>query len=407
MNGRLSTAILLCALATPTLVARAGETPLTVPVDGEPFRASFVGADSAWNLTFADGDDRRNLPATELVAWGAPVEPTRGMVVVLAGGGLVVADNVGIKDEQIAGFSSTFGKLALPIEVAAGIIVRPPSDRGAFDKLLSRVLIPGGRSDRALLENGDELAGTITAMDDDKVVLRTDTGAVEIKLDTLQVIAFDPSLVDRPRASGLRTLVGFRDGSRVTAIEMVTDGDDTRLKLPGGIELRAATDSIVALQVFGGGVEYLSDLKPSSYRHIPYLQLSWPYRADRSVLDSLLRAGGRLYLKGLGMHSPARITFDLDGPYRRFDAAVAIDDEARGRGSVEFRVFVDDGSGQWHQRANSGTMRGGQPPRPISVDLEGVKRISLLVDFADRGDELDHADWLDARLVRRKGDKSN
>jgi hypothetical protein len=100
------------------------------------------------------------------------------------------------------------------------------------------------------------------------------------------------------------------------------------------------------------------------------------------------------------MHSPSRITYDLDEPYRLFQAQVALDDEARGRGSVEFRVFVDDGGGQWREAAASGTLRGGQPPRPISVDLAGAKRISLLVDFADRGDELDHADWLDARLVR-------
>jgi hypothetical protein len=35
----------------------------------------------------------------------------------------------------------------------------------------------------------------------------------------------------------------------------------------------------------------------------------------------------------------------------------------------------------------------------VSVDLSGAKRISLIVDFADRADEWDRADWLDARLV--------
>ena len=34
------------------------------------------------------------------------------------------------------------------------------------------------------------------------------------------------------------------------------------------------------------------------------------------------------------------------------------------------------------------------------VDLTGAKRLTLRVDFADRGDELDHADWLNARLVK-------
>ena len=105
------------------------------------------------------------------------------------------------------------------------------------------------------------------------------------------------------------------------------------------------------------------------------------------------------------MHSPSRLTYELDQAYRRFDALVAIDDEANKQGSVVFRVFVDDGSGKWQERAASEVVRGGQPARAISVDLAGAKRISLLVDFADRGDELDHADWLNARLVREKVEK--
>jgi hypothetical protein len=400
MNLRSLTVLACCGLAACSSLARAAEAPQVVPAEGTPFRANLVAADASWKLTFAEGDARRELAAAELASWGAFVEPTGGVYVALAGGGLVVADEVRIAKEQITGPSATFGEMALPIEVVAGIILRPGADRAAFDKLLARVVAPEGTSDRVLLENGDELAGTITALDDEKVVLRADAGPLEIKLDTIEAIAFDPSLVDRPRASGLRAIVGFRDGSRVTALEMVAEGKDARLKLAGGFELRAPIDSIVALQVLGGRVEYLSDLKPSSYRHIPYLTLSWPYRLDRSVLGSPLRAGGRLYLKGLGMHSPSRITYDLDGAYKRFEAQAAIDDEARARGSVDFRVFVDEGGGQWREAAASGTIRGGDPPVPLSVDLAGVKRISLLVDYSDRGDELDHADWLDARLVR-------
>ena len=53
----------------------------------------------------------------------------------------------------------------------------------------------------------------------------------------------------------------------------------------------------------------------------------------------------------------------------------------------------------WTQAYASDTIRGGAAPLPISVDLAGVKAITLAVEFADRGDELDHADWLSARLV--------
>jgi hypothetical protein len=379
--------------------ARADE-PLVVPATGEAFAAPFAGADADWKLRFGGGDKPREIPAAELVTWGGLVEPSRGVYVVTAGGGLIVVDSVDIKNEHVGGQSPTFGQLRLPIDVVAGVVLRPPADRTAGDKLLARVLAGGGRGDRLVLDNGDELSGTLTALDGAKAILQTDAGSIEVKLDTLRAVLFDPTLVNRPLAEGLRAVVGFQDGSRVVAQELVARGDTARLKLAAGVELEAPTASIVALQIFGGRATYLSDLKPASYRHIPYLQLTWPYHADRGATGSLLRAAGRLYLKGLGMHSPSRITYDLDEPYRRFEAQVAIDEQAGRRGSVDFRVFVDDGSGQWHERAASGIVRGGDPPKSISVDLDGAKRISLLVDFADRGDELDHANWLDARLVR-------
>ena len=65
------------------------------------------------------------------------------------------------------------------------------------------------------------------------------------------------------------------------------------------------------------------------------------------MLGCELRAGGKLALKGLGMHSAARLTYDLDQPYKSLQAELAIDDQAEGRGSVIFRVFTDDGSGKW------------------------------------------------------------
>jgi hypothetical protein len=156
-----------------------------------------------------------------------------------------------------------------------------------------------------------------------------------------------------------------------------------------------APKEMVFLQPRGGQAIYLSDLKPEGHRHVSYLTMTWPFRSDRSVCGAMLQVGGKAYLKGLGMHSASRITYVLSEPYRRFQAALAIDDQAEGGGSVAFRVFVD---GQ--VRYSSPMVRGGQDPLPISVDLAGAKRLDLVVDFAERADELDRADWLDARLIR-------
>ena len=155
------------------------------------------------------------------------------------------------------------------------------------------------------------------------------------------------------------------------------------------------------LQPLGGPVVYLSDLEPLDYLHLPFLSIPWSYGRDRNVLGGELQVAGTSYAKGLGMHSTARLAYTLDGAYERFDAQLAIDDAAGQGGSVVFRVLVDRG-GRWDSEFQSPIVRGGDAPQPCSVNLQGAARLALVVDFADRADQQDHADWLDARLIRAR-----
>jgi hypothetical protein len=389
-----------CSMLPALALSYSAEPPLGIPAEGPAFRGQLIAADGAsWKLRFADAAARREIAGADLALWGGFVEPAQGLRVLLAGGGLVLLDAAEIKGEQLRGESQLFGKVDLPLELIAGMVFRPSLDRAGDDQLAVRIDASSGQTDRVLLENGDELTGTIAGLEDKVLSLQT-ADKVDVETKTIAAVIFNPTLIQKSRPSGLRALVGFSDGSRVTAIAITADKNIAQIKLIGGAVLTCSTDAIVALQPLGGRAVYLSDLKPAGYRHIPYLQLAWPFFADRSVLGSQLRAGGKLYAKGLGMHAPARITYDLDRAYRRFETQVAIDAEAGSGGSAVFRVFTDDGSGAWQERAASETVRGGDPPAPLSVDVSGAKRISLLVDFADHGDELDHADWLNARLVR-------
>ncbi len=100
---------------------------------------------------------------------------------------------------------------------------------------------------------------------------------------------------------------------------------------------------------------------------------------------------------------PARLTYDLDGPYRAFAAAGAIDDQtgrSKAGAVLKGSLIPTDGSGDWTLKFDSPIVRGGAAPLPIAVDLAGAKRISLLVDFADQGDVQAHADWLNSRLLK-------
>jgi hypothetical protein len=209
---------------------------------------------------------------------------------------------------------------------------------------------------------------------------------------------FDSPLIEPSPDTRDRTLVGLSDGSLLAVREFAREGDQLVLKLDGGIVLRgAAVENVVALQPLGQDVRYLSDMEPLRYVHVPYLDLTWPLGRDTNVMGGRLRTGGKLFWKGLGVHSAARLVYRLDGTHQHFAALAAIDDSAARGGSVIVRVLLAEGDA-WREAYTSPVTRGGDEPVPIFVSVGQAKGLALVVDYADRGDELDHANWLDARL---------
>ncbi len=387
---------IICSLAMPAVAILArGETPLAVPVDGQPFPAALTAVDAQWQLTFETLGKSRTLPAADLVRWGSCPETTSGPIVVTAAGGLLVADVFAGDKESLSGDSGLFGAVKLPLETLAGVIFHPPAEQQARDRLFDRVAKASGNSDRLILHNGDRLVGLIEGIKNDTVELKTEVGTVSIETHRISAIIFDPALRQPPSRIGTRCWVGFSDGSRLLASGLVLGPSSLTITTAAGHTSKTSPKEIVWLQPLGARVVYLSDLKASGYRHLPFLDMRWPYKLDRHVSGGQLRCGGRLYAKGIGMHSASRLTYLLDRPYKRFEAELGVDDSTKGGGSVRFRVYVDG-----KEKHGSETVRGGGKPVPISVDIDGAKRLDLIVDFADRADQQDRADWLDARLVK-------
>lgn len=371
------------------------DAPQAVPVDGEPFLAEIAAVDESWRIRFNAHGASRELSAADLVRWGRPREPRRGPLLVLADGGFLSADVLKADKKRLTADSALFGTIEVPLERIAGVILQLPADRHGRDLLLDTVSSAQGNADEAILTNGDRIAGRFESLSETSLQIQSPVGAVDIQPARLRAMIFNPSLLDRAVPPGLHWLAGFVDGSRLLANQVVLDAKLVKLTLSGGLAWTTVPEDLVFLQPQGGRAVYLSDLKADGYRHVPFLELPWNYYDDRNVTGGWLRAAGRVYAKGLGMHSASRIRYRLDGGHTRFDALLAVDDSAGGRGSVRFRVFVD-GSPKY----TSPTVRGGDPPLPVSVDLQGSQRLDLVVDFADRADERDHADWLEARLVK-------
>jgi hypothetical protein len=372
-----------------------GAAPLVVPVDGKPFHGKLSSIDADWKLTFNVAGKPQSLPMADLVRWGNPPETTTGPIVVTAAGGLLVADVFAADKESLSCDSRLFGDVKLPLGAMAGVLLYPPSDQHARDILIDRVSSATGNSDRLILHNGDSLSGMIEGVKNDTVKLKTEAASVSIETHRISAMIFNPALREPAPRVGVRCWVGFSDGSRLLATKLLLSPASLAITTAVGETWKTSPEEVVYLQPLGGRVVYLSDLKATGYRHLPFLQTKWPYKIDRNVTGGQLRGGGVLYAKGIGLHSAARLTYLLDRPYKRFEAELGVDDSTKGGGSVRFRVYVDG-----KERHGSRVIRGDDKPLPVSVNLDKARRLDIIVDFADRADQLDHADWLDARLVK-------
>lgn len=146
--------------------------------------------------------------------------------------------------------------------------------------------------------------------------------------------------------------------------------------------------------------------------------MGYPARAAASVAGKPLTIKGQVYAHGVGTHSGSRLDVDLRGEAEKFSALFGVDDAAmplpnplpgsavpRGLqnhpGMATLEVWVDG-----KQALETGPVRRGADPKPVSVDLRGAKRMTLIVTDGGRWPYNNPADLAEAVIVLKAGARS-
>lgn len=251
----------------------------------------------------------------------------------------------------------------------------------------------------------DRLDGTVEGFSSRGVRFEGKLGRREVPWEEVSALLVEMLEEEaRPQAgAGPRVSVDLVDGSRLWAELVLLTSEDLRLRTAGGRGLRLSLPVVSELVVVDERLRFLSDLEPSRVEEpSPFgddLGMSWPHQRDRSVSGGPLRAGGRIFTRGLGVHAPSRLAYALDGTWKSLGGLVAIDDEVlslAARGSVRFRILADG-----EQRWESPILRGGDAPLAIpALSLEGVRELVLEADPATDHFVADRANWLRVLLRR-------
>ena len=141
-------------------------------------------------------------------------------------------------------------------------------------------------------------------------------------------------------------------------------GRTLRVRLPWGVRAACPWETVEGLALPGKDRLFLSSAEPARVEEVPFLgpghPFLFPWKRNRSCTGSPLRAGGRKWPLGIGVHSRSRLFFSLGGKWKYFFTLAAVDDSALGlpmSGDATVRVLLD-GKVLWERKS----LKGGEGP---------------------------------------------
>ena len=351
--------------------------------------------DAPLTLPVAQVLEIRRTTGTDAVAVPPPPAAAAAGEITLADGSRIAGTGMTAARQQLRFVSAGLGEVSVPIKGVAHFRLAPADARltDAWNALLEKET----QKDLLIVRKGDVLdflSGVVGEIDDKTVKFLLDRDEIPVKRERVYGIIYPK------RTSTAKPVcrMDLTDGDQVQVREAQWDGNTWQVILATGLKVTLPAEAVLSLDYSLGKVRYLSQLEPRDVKYVPYFDVVWKYRRDRSLDGGPLRVGGQSYQRGLAIHSRTTLKYRLGGEYRRFQAIMGIDESVGRKGDVQV-VISGDGVEKF-----SGKVRGDVPPaervHALDLDVAGVRELEILVDFGGDLDIADHLDLADAKVIK-------
>lgn len=377
-------------------------------VDGRAVRGA-VERIGATELVVRTGDATVTLPATDLLQLapisGAPAAKNDDakFVVELAGGSRLRAAGYLVDGDA----AQVELKDAPPLKAAVHSVQSVHDADATEAELQQWGKINAGEAVADVLvvrkkDALDFLEGVLHGVTAEHVEFEVDGETIPVKWSKVFGFIYQPRARDIPAAN---CRIFASGGAEFAARELQLAGDALQVVLTTGDAVSIPLERIERVDFSHGKVLYLSDLEwdAKQSERQSFFGATTPIDAphdlftpqhDRALDGGELLLAGRSHARGVALHSRTRLVYRLPDGYQRFTALAGIDDRMDRRGDV---IVAIEGDGR---RLLQFEARGGQPPTPIDLDITGVQRLAIVVDFGANQDVADHLNLCEAKLIR-------
>lgn len=257
------------------------------------------------------------------------------------------------------------------------------------------------KHDVVFLKNGDRLQGTLSEIGAKTgVVLNVDGRKTPTAWSQVAGIAWNTERQARLRSKKTHWHAVLRGGARLDFAEWSLSAKSRAWlgKTLFGASIELPLNDVLAVETRLGPAVDLAELAPVHYEQRPFLGVAWPLAKNTAVTGHALRLSDGTYEKGLGLHAPCRVAYQLDGAYQRFDGVVGLDELRSPRGKLRLAVELD---GKRTELFEGKELTGRDPPVHVQLDARGARQLTLIVDLGSFGDVQAHVNWANARLIKK------
>jgi len=372
---------------------------MVTTVDEKTFTGDVAAlSDSKVLLTTPDGPVTLKMEDVLTIALASAAPDSAGPhAAILCNGDVLRGTVIGGTDDKIQMKCAVFGEVEIPISDIRALRFKPEDDHKDGRAKLDE----DRKKDVLVLANGDALPGVVARFGKESLIFDCSLGKVPIPFERIRMVNFAAIGKEYKEPGTLLLLVTCTDGSTITGSQAELTEGAFSIRSTLGKAFKFPFGRVSAIRCKNGRLVYLSDMEPAEVRETPLFdERPWHYRRDLSAGGRPITLQGKVYRRGLGVHSRCELVYDLGGKFKKFLSEIGIDDEV-GRadeaagGKVEVRIYLDDKLAFQHPQVE-------RDSKPISVELDvtGARRLTLVVDFGKELHINDHADWADARLIR-------